>query len=249
MSFTPSRRRESGNVLFWILIATALFGALSYAVADMMRGGGGDSEQEMRRTYATEILQFTDALRKSVHSMRIDGVDVSAISFENTILTGSYVNASCAAGARCRLFESTGGGLAYQPPETAWLDSRFSSEPGYGQWLFPSDSCVRDYPAQDAADCKGDSVDNEDLMVMLPYVGAKLCMNINTQFGIDNPGGDAPAAADCHGGAEYTGSFTETYSIDAPGLSGKAAGCFKQPAACDASTGGYYVFYRVLAGR
>lgn len=249
MNSIPSRRRESGNILFWILIATVLFAALSYAVAEMMRSGSGDSEREMRKTYATEITQFTDALRKAVHSMRIDGVDISAVSFENTVLTGAYVNASCAAGTRCRLFESTGGNLVYQAPEAGWLDSRFSSEPGYGLWLFPSDSCVRDYPAQDAADCKGDTIDNEDLMVVLPYVAAKLCMDINTQLGIDNPGGDAPAAAGCHGSAEYTGSFSETYSIDAPGISGKAAGCFKQPAACDASAGGYYVFYRVLAGR
>lgn len=47
------RKGERGNVLIYILIAIALFAALSYTVGNMMRGGNADMiDEENASLYA-----------------------------------------------------------------------------------------------------------------------------------------------------------------------------------------------------
>jgi hypothetical protein len=148
------------------------------------------------------------------------------------------------------VFHVNGGGVSYDPPDEKWLNDAFQTDAGYRQWLFPSDTCVQDYPGKDAADCSGDSLDNEDLVIMLPYIRKELCLKLNEQAGIVNPNGDAPIAGSCHtGGGKFAGSFAEGFRIDAPELVGQPSGCFKQTQTCTAAHANYYVYYRVLLGR
>ena len=237
---------EKGSILMWILIAVALFGALSAVVAQMTRGGG-NSDREVKQIDAAEMLQFSNAVKNAVQSMKVDGVRLAEVSFDNSFVSG-YANAACTTD-KCRVF-GTGGGLSWQAPEAKWLDADFSSEGDYAQWWFAGDACVQDYPGNDGGDCSSDTAPNEDLVLMLEYVGKSACLAVNKELGIADVAEDAPPTSGCHTAAKYTGALNEANRISHANLDGKPAGCFKQTAACGSGTSGdYYVFYRVLAGQ
>ena len=61
---------EKGNVLFLILIAVVLFGALSYAVTNSMRTGSSTTEKEQAKLDQAEIDSYTAALNQG--KMRLE---------------------------------------------------------------------------------------------------------------------------------------------------------------------------------
>lgn len=64
------RRYNAGNALFLILIAVALFAALSYAITSSSRGSRS-TEREERRLRASEFLQYFGLLENSIHRLKI----------------------------------------------------------------------------------------------------------------------------------------------------------------------------------
>ncbi len=80
------KSRQSGNVLFLILIAVALFAALSYAVTLSSRGGGNNTAKESASTGAARVFNFETALRAAItRLMTIHGIDIFSLSFNNDI--------------------------------------------------------------------------------------------------------------------------------------------------------------------
>jgi len=107
---------ERGNALFLILIAVALFAALSYAITQSGRGGGTVDKEQALIT-AAAIVEYPATLRTAVTRMIITGtpgtgaagIDVNGATLEN------------------ELFSATGGGATVTPPPsgvgsaiTAW---------------------------------------------------------------------------------------------------------------------------------
>ena len=110
---------EGGNVLFLILIAVALFAALSYVVMSSSRTSPA-SLSEKDRLAAAEILNYVVAVRTSVQRMLISGVNVRQLSEiaggRNAVNGTAYAyadNASCTKDA-CRVFHPAGGGVIYR---------------------------------------------------------------------------------------------------------------------------------------
>lgn len=75
--------RQSGNALFLILIAVALFATLSYALTQSGRGGGS-SDKENAELKAANILSFANTLTYAVQrTLIIAGADITELYFNN----------------------------------------------------------------------------------------------------------------------------------------------------------------------
>ena len=68
--------KQSGNVLFIILIAVALFAALSYAVVGSSRNTGGNIDDENTHLIASEILNYVSSVETAFTRLRARGCDI-----------------------------------------------------------------------------------------------------------------------------------------------------------------------------
>lgn len=95
---------QRGTALFLILIAVALFAALSYAMTSSTRGSGRGVEWEKARLTAQRFISFGDGVRRAVMRMRIAGAEISDLNFDPAA-TGKYA-----------VFSEEGGGALFSPP-------------------------------------------------------------------------------------------------------------------------------------
>src|SRR5882757_6709060 len=75
-----SIRQERGNALFLILIAVALFAALSYAITQSGRGSG-TVNKETNIVISGQVVEEPAAIRTAVTRMIITGTSTTAITF------------------------------------------------------------------------------------------------------------------------------------------------------------------------
>ena len=243
MPARPHAGHQSGSALFYIFIAIALFGALSFAVANIMRSGSSKPNNEARILEATDIIQYGDALKRGIHAMRIRSVDDTQISFESPQLAGYSPHASCSTDS-CRVFRPAGGGVTYMPPAESWMDIAGSGAL-YKTWFFPAGVCVEGAGAGGSG-CASDGDDNEDLVAILPWVKHDVCVQINTQLGVANVAGEPPqasAGAWPSGNTKFTGTFSQD-SVIARG--GAMAGCLRGNGTPPSTS---YFYYKVLLAR
>jgi hypothetical protein len=231
--------RESGNVLFYILLAVVLFAALSFAVARIMQSGSGNPNREVGQLHSSDLIQYADGLKRAVQTMRIRSVEDGDFSFETPDLAGYAPHASCSADS-CRIFKPAGGGMNYMPPPDDWLDPAGDGQPLYREWFFPAGVCVQGV-GTGGAGCDTDGEDNEELVVILPWVKRELCIMINERLGVINTGGNPPVASGpAWGGGKFTGTFADGTII---ARAGETAACLRD------SGGASYFYYKVLLAR
>lgn len=115
--FLEKACRSQGNVLFLILIAVALFAALSYAVISSTRGGTSSISDDKARTTAAQLLSYGNQLQVAIDRVRLsNGCDISQVSFlppPFTSTTNTYYNSNAPANFRCHVFHPNGGQAAY----------------------------------------------------------------------------------------------------------------------------------------
>lgn len=243
---------ETGSALTFVLISIVLFAALSFAVSQIMSGGGGPESipREKLKLHASEILSYGRRLQETVRQLKIsnDCADTE-LSFENDVESG-YVNAS--APASCEVFGASGGRLKWISPSPDMNDGT--------EWLVTGAHPVVDVGSSEAStlctaragDARKDCV---ELTLVLPAVSKDLCMYINEQQNVPHdPGADTPeesglAAAEPN--TKFTGSYSATQAAfkgAAYGsryeLSGRQTGCFLQSAPGNEK---YYVYYTLVA--
>ncbi len=104
-SFTKNTKNQQGNALFLILIAVALFAALSYAVTQS-GGGGGTIDREQSLISAAQVTQYPALLRTTVTRMVLTGTTAASLDF-----TSAPTNTDDS-----EVFGTTGGGVSFQAP-------------------------------------------------------------------------------------------------------------------------------------
>lgn len=101
---------EKGNVLFLILLAVALFAALSYAVTSSGRGSGKSANSEAMSADAARVIQWGASAQAQVQRMRLtDNIDELNFGFRVPVDGGSY-NCATTNGSQCQFWSYYGSG-------------------------------------------------------------------------------------------------------------------------------------------
>lgn len=153
-------KNEHGNVLFLILIAVALFAALSYAVTSSTRSGGGSASTEKLTTDIAAVMQQGVAIRTAViRMMNSRGITADQLLFESP-----PVFASLTAGEIPReVYHPNGGGATYA-----------------NGWIVTSGFEVTGVGLSDI----GDPLKSSDIVAM-KEVSREACLQINKKLGIN----------------------------------------------------------------
>lgn len=243
-------KSQSGNVLFYILIAVALLAALSYAVSETSRGNTQQVSNQQARLHASEILAYADTVAKAVVQLRLRGCLETELSFQNDVVTVGYTNANAPGDESCHIFAFNGGGVLWQPIPAEFLDTSHSAKNWYGQPFYPAGTCVVDIgTTSNSAGGFCDSDGDEDLLIIYPWIKREICLALNDLVDMNNPDGDPPTDNALAWSTSFSGSFSGALEIgngaDLNSFRGKKSGCFE---GSSHQAGGYH-FYHVLLAR
>lgn len=216
----PENRNESGNALFLILIAVALFAALSYAVTQSGRGGGTiDKEQGL--ISASQITQFPAAVRTGVTRMVITGTQVTALRFDTSSPAGSD-----------EVFASEGGGVILQDPP-----ANIGSATAWG-FKDASDATLGYYVRGVGTDV---SVSGREIIAYLDGVSVGVCQQINKGLGLAT----TPADESAVGAVDFTSGGGLGIATYANGATNVFDANVAEPFSC-VDNGANNVYYHAL---
>lgn len=241
MKYTNKRKNESGNVLFLILIAVALFAALSYAVTQSTRSGGGSTEREQAILGSASMTQHPTAMRTAIVRMILAGTDIDDLAFNDPAnFTGISTNRL--------VFHPQGGGAVFQTAPAELMTGN-----NQGDWFYNGN--------WDVPEIGIDGVGGNEITAFLPGVSQSVCRQINEEFAIDTTGctmddgvvpnlDPATTEANVRDNEDDTETFPVTNQEDLQGeactaFTRQASGCFFE----EVTNGGEYVFYSVLLER
>ena len=233
---------ESGNVLFLILIAVALFAALSYAVTSSTNSGGGNANDESALVNSAAITQYPASIKTAMIRMQVsNGIDPLEFKFDKppyTDLTDTTTG----------VFHPDGGGATYSQsnPDVVVQGGTATNEDG--DWYFNYDFEIENISTT------GAGAAGNEIVAFLPDIKQAICTKINSELGIAGipvtSGITVTTMMD-----EDTSNGTYVVSTAAPSanmigdtlgateLDGKPYGCFRNGA------NGPYTYYHVLLER
>jgi len=235
-----ARSGEKGNVLFLILIAVALFAALSYAVTQSTRSGGGSTEREQSVLSGASMTQHPTALRTAIIRMILGGVDVADIKFN----APANFNALALTSEEFQgVFHPQGGGAVFQNAPADLVVGNTT-----GTWFYNGN--------YEIPQVGGDMAGGNEIIAFLPNVRTGVCQQVNREFAIDgaactNTQGIPHLASTSDDirvqmDESYTLPLTDQPDIQGVGclvFEGQASGCFFDV------TNSENVFYSVLLER
>ena len=172
-----TNKNQSGNVFIVIMLGVFLFGALMYMFSRSAQQGTGNITKQQAKVAAQEILNYAHLVEGAVDRVRRNGCSETEISFENDVVAG-YEHTPPARD-ECKIFHDDGGKVSYLTPLTMWLDSSQNTENLYEEIYFSDSICVPEVGAGGVG-CDSDTVNNEDLILVIPYLNQHICENINT---------------------------------------------------------------------
>lgn len=225
---TISAYRQSGNVMWFVLLAVALLAALSITISRSTDTIEQNADLERARVMASEILRYTKNIEESIKQMSMRGISESDLCFDAPEWDHADYNYADCATPENRIFDAAGAGISFKNFVQA------------SNWVFFGSHEV---------DGVGDA-DRNELMVQAEIRSAYVCEQINRLVGVTNP--DGPPVEDVYApvlfigdyGDAATGSGDNILGDDTSELSGKKAGC-----RADTDSPTNYYFYHVLIER
>ncbi len=243
-------QKESGNVLFLILIAVALFAALSYAVTQSTRSGSGATDREQSLLGSATLTQYPTSLRTSIIRMILGGLDVRQLAF-------NAPDAFSGVSVTRLVFHPDGGGGVFQQAPADVMQAQVAAN-----WSHNANFAVPSIGR--------DGAGGNDLIAFLAGINQITCERINSQLGIGGAStgqcgtyqGDVPVVA-VSTDTNITQNMIHSYVFPASpvqtlqctggtasAFTGKATGCFYDSTlVVGASAPGAFVFYSVILER
>ncbi len=216
--------KQSGNALFLILIAVALFAALSYAVTQSGRGGG-NIDRETRELNTAQVIQYASSVRTAVDKMRlVSGCSDTDYSFQNSSVAG-YVNPTSPTDFSCHVFNAGGGGLTWQSPPPGINDG--------SDWVVTGTNRVAGISGTTAL----------DLVMILPNVDLEVCEIVVSKLG----GVSISVDPDFFNvTTQFLGTYGPTVVLQS---NGEPLSCVRSTTSGSGTTAGNYYLYNVLIAR
>ncbi len=225
---------EDGNVLFLILIAVALFAALSYAVTSSTRSSGSNPSGETNLISSAQITQYPASVSTAVFRVIMSGTSVSEVRFNRPSEFSTLDSNSIG------VFHPSGGGATYNPAPADVMASGSA-----GQWVFNGGLEVPDIGTSGAG--------GNDIIAYLVGIKQAICSKINEEHGL----GTSIPVLDADRSALYTTRMyddgTTDYVLptgDQPDIDDGSGSFDGQPFGCFQNAGGGdYVYYHVIVER
>ena len=195
---------QQGNALFLILIAVALFAALSYAVTNSGRGGAG-IDKEQADIAAAEIFNYTALVDQTIMRLRINGCALREINFENSIVSNYAPHFYPRTDNSCSVFDANGGGLSWKEVPADWLEDATtratyeSSDTDAGHFNFPRSVCV-------TSSTLCTDPEDKDLVIGLKFLRKGVCDALNDKLGLTT-NSSAAAISPAGDSGRYLGLF------------------------------------------
>lgn len=234
-------RNQSGNVLWFILLAVALLAFLTSVISRNSSSVNQTGNVERARIKASSILNYAKSVEATVQQMLLSGISENDLNFVE--ISTAHDNTNCTS-ENCEIFHIGGGGIAYRTPAELIGDNTHTDI-----WHVSTENRVYLSGCDDANNrCT-------ELLLIAKNIPQSICLQINRIQGITNTGGDAPQIQDIFDGTAFTGTYSTTINTisigdtnatnEAPEAQGKAAGCVYE----FGSGQDIYTFYQVLIPR
>ncbi len=239
-----AKNSQSGNVFFYIFVAVALLGALSFAVSQSARQTGKGLIDDRAQLAASEIISYGDTVAKAAGQMRLRGIKPYQLSFAHPRAHADYGTYDTRPTAE--LFNPQGGGVIFhEPPILAGTGAplTYNFVGAFAVENVGLTGCTP--PAQQPAECS-------ELLLTVAGLNEGVCRMLNDLLDISDKDTAPPIDDDPPTLPRFAGNaagspdpFTYTAGIGDDGtaraLTQRTAGCFK--------SGDTYVYYQVLIAR
>lgn len=218
MKRTPDS--QSGNVLWFILLAVALLGFLTLVVSRIGSSVEQSGNVEMTRIKASALMRYMASIETSVSKMLAQGISENDLDF--AAINAGHNNPNCTQ-TQCEVFHVEGGGMSFRKPSEILGDTSITDN-----WVVSSGNRIYNIG------CNDNTEECTDLLLLMPHVPKSVCLQINAIAHITNPSGDAPRQNEIYQGTGFDGTYTPlsgsyiggTNAVnESPQVAGKPAGC------------------------
>ncbi|MGM0422000.1 MAG: hypothetical protein ACQEQL_02765 [Pseudomonadota bacterium] len=222
--------QQRGNALVIVLLALALFAALSFTITSSSRDSSTKliTDKEMNMA-VQDLLRHAVNIENAIDNMRmLNNVSPAEISFESADAPYDYSNGNCGSDI-CKIFSVSGGGIPWQDPP-AEVIAGITPPAGKDSYQFFGSDPIYGHGSD------GTSAGDSDLYI-LTFVNAEACKAINKSVGL--PHGESAVLT---AGPRFQGSYSYSGTVlDNANLNGHKAFC--------ADSGSGYQFIYVLLPR